>query len=144
MASEPRKGSNPAFGQSGLAQELISIQTDILGDTYSIQMDLYETADEVVIEMDLPGMGRSEITVMTQDNLLVVEGVKRDVVVEEAKVNYLCMERVFGPVRRVVQLPATIDPATVRACYSNGVLTIRAPRMADRRSKLRRIVIEGE
>jgi HSP20 family protein len=143
MASEPRKGTHPAFGQSGLAQDLISIQTDILGDTYSIQMDLYETADEVVIEMDLPGMGLSEISVMTQDNLLVVEGVKRDAV-EEAKVNYLCMERVFGPVRRVVQLPATIDPGTVRASYANGVLTIRAPRMADRRSKMRRIVIEGE
>lgn len=143
MGSEPRKGSQTAFGQSGMAQDLISIQTDILGDTYSIQMDLYETADEVVIEMDMPGMGRSEITVMTQDNLLVIEGVKRDVA-EEAKVNYLCMERVFGPVRRIVQLPATIDPGTVRASYANGVLTIRAPRMADRRSKMRRIVIEGE
>lgn len=143
MASEPRKGTHPVFGQSGLAQDLISIQTDILGDTYSIQMDLYETADEIVIEMDLPGMGRSEITVMTQDNWLVVEGVKRDMV-EEAKVNYLCMERVFGPVRRVVQLPATVNPRSVRANYTNGVLTIRAPRMADRRSKMRRIAIEGE
>jgi HSP20 family protein len=143
MATEPRKGSQTAFGQSGLAQDFISIQTDILGDTYSIQMDLYETADEIVIEMDLPGMGRSEISVMTQDNLLVIEGVKRDVA-EEAKVNYLCMERVFGPVRRVVQLPAAVNPRSVRANYTNGVLTIRAPRMADRRSKMRRIVIEGE
>jgi HSP20 family protein len=126
-----------------MAQDLISIQTDILGDTYSIQMDLYETADGIVIEMDLPGMSLSEITVMTQDNLLVIEGVKRDAA-EDTKVNYLCMERVFGPVRRIVQLPATIDPGTIRACYANGVLTIRAPRMADRRSKMRRIVIEGE
>jgi HSP20 family protein len=143
MASEPRKGSQTAFGQSSLTRDLISIQTDILGETYSIQMDLYETAEEVVIEMDLPGMGVSEITVTTQDDWLVVEGVKRDAT-EEAKVNYLCMERVFGPVKRAVQLPATIDLAKARACYKNGVLTIRAVRMADRRSKTRRIVIEGE
>jgi HSP20 family protein len=143
MASEPRKGSHPAFGQTGLAHDLISIQTDILGETYSIQMDLYETADEMVMEMDLPGMALPEITVMTQDDWLVVEGMKRDTVAE-AKVNYLCMERVFGPVRRVAQLPASINPGSVRAGYKDGVLTIRAPRMADRRSKMRRIIIEGE
>lgn len=143
MVSEPRKAPHPVFGQSGLAHDLISIQTDILGETYSIQMDLYEAGDDIVIEMDLPGMSLPEITVMTQDNWLVVEGVKRDVA-DEAKVNYLCMERVFGPVRRVVQLPATINPGSVRAGYKNGVLTIRAPRMADRRSKMRRIAIEGE
>ncbi|MBF0292651.1 MAG: Hsp20/alpha crystallin family protein [Nitrospinae bacterium] len=143
MASEPRKGPHPAYGQAGLTHDLISIQTDILGEAYSIQMDMYETSDEVVIEMDMPGMGAQEITVTTQDDWLAVEGVKRDAA-EEAKVNYLCMERVFGPVKRVVQLPSTIDLAKARACYKNGVLTIRAVRMADRRSKTRRIVIEGE
>jgi HSP20 family molecular chaperone IbpA len=44
----------------------------------------------------------------------------------------------------MIQLPCPINQQAVRATYKNGVLTIRAPRLTDRRRKTHRILIEGE
>ncbi|MBI4665724.1 MAG: Hsp20/alpha crystallin family protein [Nitrospinae bacterium] len=133
------------MSQAGLVrQDMVSVKTDMLGETFFVQMDLYETADEVVVEMDLPGMNVADIKVTNQGDNLLVEGVKKEFNEACDKLNYLCMERIFGPVRRILQLPAPINPASISAIYRNGVLIIRAPKLSERRSRVRQISIQGE
>ncbi|VAX16523.1 hypothetical protein MNBD_NITROSPINAE02-198 [hydrothermal vent metagenome] len=117
-------------------------QTDQLGETCFVPMDVYETKDAFVWEMDIPGITVSDITIAIRGETLAIEGIKKDVIDQGEKVNYLCMERKFGPIRRLVKLPAAIDKNNITASFDKGTLTIKAPKVIDRRKSARQITIE--
>jgi HSP20 family protein len=58
------------------------------------------------------------------------------------KWTYLRVERSFGPFQRLVVLPAPADSSRVTACYQQGVLEVRVPKVRDRRKVHRQIPIE--
>ncbi len=122
----------------------ISAQTDVLGETSFAQMDVYETPDDIFVEMDLPGVNLSDINVSVQKQWLTVEGVKKETYGHDGNVDYLCMERDFGPIKRVLKLSTAIDTEAVIAKYVNGVLEIRLPKRVERRNRTRHIQIEGD
>ena len=104
-------------------------------------LDIFETADEYVIEVELPGFERSDISLNICCNMLVIEGLKR----EEKRgkqVNYICMERRFGRFCRAAEIPPAFDTKGVRAKYDRGVLAVAFPRMKDRSPVIRNIPIE--
>ncbi|VAX23016.1 hypothetical protein MNBD_NITROSPINAE01-1810 [hydrothermal vent metagenome] len=146
MSPERRKKSNlhdfaiidQVMSQSGS----ISAQTDVLGESRFVQIDVYETPDSIVVEFDLPGMSIDDIKVNVQKEWLIVDGMKKESVHDE-KVNYLCMERDFGSIRRRLKIPGVIDPNAVTAKYINGVLEIKLPTRVDRRKSARKIQING-
>jgi len=149
MGSEFTKGTRKkrslvASGKGGSDRDPVSIQTDILGETHFVQMDIYETQPEFVVEMDMPGMAAADIKVTIQNDLLVIEGIKKETFESGEKINYLCMERVFGPVRRVLKFPGPINPGALCAVYRDGVLVIRAPKVAERRQSARQISIQED
>ena len=141
-----RPPQHPVFSMAGEAgsgpKSSIAAQTDILGETQFVQMDVYETADEIVVEIDLPGVGVSDVSVKIQGGWLVVEGVKKEEPEEKDRVNFLCMERSFGPIKRLLKLPAIINAETVKGRYKNGVMVIKLQKIADRRNRPRQISIE--
>ncbi|MGK7345942.1 MAG: Hsp20/alpha crystallin family protein [Candidatus Nitrospinota bacterium M3_3B_026] len=117
-------------------------QMDILGETSFAQMDVRETGAEITVEVDLPGMDASGIDVMIQGGWLIVEGMKKEDPEKKDGINFLCLERSFGPVRRFLKLPAPVDAASARGVYKDGVLAIRLPKREERRNKARKISIE--
>lgn len=121
----------------------ISAQTDVLGESRFVQMDVYETTQHIVVELDLPGMSIDDIKVHVQKEWLIIDGIKKESVHDE-KVNYLCMERDFGPIRRRLKIPTVIDPNSVTGKYLNGVLQIKLPKRSDRRQGARKIQINGD
>jgi len=68
-------------------------------------VDLYETGDELVCEVDLPGTDLSKLSIKVYEDLLLIE--KRRMsgkVIEEmfpGGFRYLCMERSLKAFRRV-------------------------------------------
>ncbi len=146
MSPERRKKSSlhdfaiidQVMSQSGS----ISAQTDVLGESRFVQIDVYETSDNIVVEFDLPGMSIDDIKVNVQKDWLIVDGMKKEGIHDE-KVNYLCMERDFGSIRRRLKIPGVIDPNDVTAKYINGVLEIKLPTRVDRRKSARKIQING-
>lgn len=124
--------------------EPISAQTDILGEGSLVQMDVYETSQEVVVELDLPGTDPADINVLIQGGWLIVEGVKRDTEAPPAgPVRYLCIERYFGSVKRTIKLPGDIDATATKAVYRDGVLRITLPRKEGGQGA-RHIIINGK
>jgi HSP20 family protein len=104
-------------------------------------VDCFETADEYIVEIELPGFCREDISLGICRNILVVEGLRR----EEEKgntVRYICLERTFGRFCRTVEIPALVDIAGVKARYLNGVLSVSFPRIAETRSIIKDIPIE--
>jgi HSP20 family protein len=104
-------------------------------------VDCFETAEEFVVEIELPGLSREDISLGICRNFLVVEGLRR----EEKKgdtIRYICLERTFGRFCRTIEIPAMVDIAGVKARYLNGILTVYFPRIAETRSIIKDIPIE--
>ncbi len=104
-------------------------------------VDCFETADEFVVEIELPGFRREDICLGICRNILVVEGLRREE--EKGKtVSYICLERTFGRFCRTIEIPATVDVSGVKARYLKGILSVSFPRVAETRSIIKDIPIE--
>ena len=107
---------------------------------YMPPVDVFETADSFVVEIDLPGFAREEISLSICCSMLVVDGIKR----EESRasgVNFICMERHFGRFCRAIEIPPTVDPELVTAKYDKGVLAVVFTKARDK-GIIRNIPIE--
>ncbi len=111
--------------------------------THIPNVDIFSTPGEVIIEVELPGVRKEDIDVAIVKNTLTLRALKLECV-EEEKVNYVCMERAFGKVFRAIDLPCPVDTARIKAVYRNGILTISIPRVDDKRSCTRKILIESK
>lgn len=100
--------------------------------------DLYETDDEIVFEVDLPGMEPDNISVRSCEDLLVIEGVRSETY-DETRIKYLCMERGAKDFRRVFNIPVSVNNLGGKATYSKGVVTIRFEKL---KGKLADIKVE--
>ena len=105
-------------------------------------IDVFETAGELIVEAELPGIDPSQIGVSAGEGLIVIEGVKA----EDAgpgRVNFLCMERTFGPFRRAVLAGRAVDVTRAAATYRAGVLQVRMPKIDERRGRRRVIPVRA-
>lgn len=102
-------------------------------------VDVIETADDILVRADLPGLEKEDITLYGAPNFLVIRGTKQALAEKWA---YLRLERSFGPFQRLVVLPAPGDTGKAKALHEQGVLEVRIPKVRDRRKIHRRIPIE--
>lgn len=113
------------------------------GDTSWVPpMDVIETADEVLCQLEVPGLSRDNIDIRVENNLLTIAGEKTyEQRQDEKESGYRHSERRYGRFERSFTLPRTIDADRVKARYDNGVLTLSLPKAEQ--SKPRKITIEG-
>jgi len=114
----------------------------VLGDTGGPPLDLYETKEHIVIEADLPGIEPDDVEVSFSRSVLTIEGMKREKVNEPERVNYLCMERSFEAFRRFIRITAPVNPNGMTAVYARGVLTIKVPKVEEKRGKVVRVRVD--
>lgn len=88
-------------------------------------VDVWETAEEVVVEVELPGARVADITLRLEGQALLVAGQLPKEADEDAR--YLRMERTRGRFSRHIPLPVDIvgEP---RATLRSGVLRVLLPR----------------
>jgi len=94
-------------------------------------VDIYETDDDLVLKVDLPGRDPDRISVKVVDDTVVLEGSACDEAAAGA-IRYLCMERRRGGFRRSISMPVRVDVHAARAFYSAGVLTVTFPKIKER------------
>jgi HSP20 family protein len=92
------------------------------GRSYIPATDVWETKDEMVFELDLPGCSKTDFKVQVKDNALVINGVRNRAVDVEA--NSLQRERGFGEFERSFPIPGNVDQNRIKAKYDNGVLRV--------------------
>lgn len=97
-------------------------------------LDIAEQDDVFVIKASLPGMKPEELDISIRDNILTIKGeLKEEKTISEEQ--YHLRERRYGAFSRTVSLPATVDVEAVEATYSDGVLTLTAPKTEDVKRK---------
>lgn len=97
-------------------------------------IDLYQTADEVIIKASLPGVDPKEINISVTGDVLTLRGevgAERDV--EGAQ--YHVKERRFGAFTRSVGLPTAVVADKADAQFEHGVLTLRLPKAEEVKPK---------
>jgi HSP20 family molecular chaperone IbpA len=99
-------------------------------------LDVFETASDVVVEAELPGVEPADITVSAGEGLIVIEGAKQEQT-GPGRVNFLCMERTFGAFRRVVLPGAAVDISRATAVCRDGILQVRVPKVEEKRGRIR-------
>ena len=97
-------------------------------------VDIYETAESIIIKAELPDVDQKDIDVRIEDNTLSLKG-ERKHEGEVKKENYHRIERYFGSFQRSFSLPATIDQQQVTAVCERGILTITLPKKEDTKPK---------
>jgi len=90
-------------------------------------VDVYEDQDAIVVETELPGMKREEITVTLTGDLLTISG-KRESEKKVERKDYFRLERSSSAVSRSVRLPVEVQADKMTATLKDGVLEVRAPR----------------
>jgi HSP20 family protein len=107
-----------------------------LGETSGPLLDLYETAESVVVEADIPGIDPDDVEISVLNGILTIEGMKKEKVEETTRINYLCMERSFETFRRILRISVPINPKKATAVYASGVLTVTFPKLKDKRGEV--------
>ncbi len=90
-------------------------------------VDIYETDEALILQVELPGLSKDEVSVELKDNTLVLRG-ERKHSHEVKEENYQRMERTYGAFQRSFVLPATVDQNRVMASFKDGVLELKLPK----------------
>ncbi|MBD3305602.1 Hsp20 family protein [candidate division KSB3 bacterium] len=96
--------------------------------------DIYETEDNVTIQLDLPGVNADQIDIQCEKGMLSIKG-ERQFNGETAERKYFRVENVYGPFERYFEIPRTLDTNKVEAKYRDGVLTLSFPKMEEAKPK---------
>jgi HSP20 family protein len=97
-------------------------------------VDIYETADGIVLTVELPGVNKDDVSVEVKDNVLTLKG-ERLLNPEIKDENYYRKERSFGKFNRSFSLQEPIKPDLIKASFKNGILTVEIPRPEEEKPK---------
>lgn len=88
--------------------------------------NLYDDGENLVIQMEVPGMGKSDFTIKIQGNYLEVSGTRKS----DAPEGYTThrTERKTVTFTRSFTLPADVNGEKVEAVLTNGLLTLTLPK----------------
>jgi HSP20 family protein len=111
------------------------------GGAWMPSMDVFETEDEIVAKVELPGIEPGDVEVSVEDSTLTVSGT-REFSGEVDEESYHRVERRYGQFTRAIALPQTADTEKVEAHFDKGVLTIEVPKVE--RAKPKKIEIKAE
>jgi len=94
---------------------------------WSPAVDIYETENEILVQAELPGVDRKDITLNLENNVLTLKGERR-FEKETKQENYHRIERSYGAFSRSFSIPASVDDEKIRADYKDGILKIALPK----------------
>lgn len=107
-----------------------------------VRVDLHENDRVIEVHAELPGVDANDVELQLADNVLTIKGEKKQEKSEEGKGFHL-NERSYGAFLRRIPLPAEVDEDKVEARFTNGVLTVTLPKLANEAARTRKIEIKS-
>ncbi len=101
-------------------------------------VDIYETKDAIIVNVEAPGMSREQFTVEVKDDILSLKG-ERPFEKDVSREHYHRIERAYGKFRRSFVLGTPIKSDGITATYRDGILEIVLPKVEE--AKARKIEI---
>ncbi len=140
----PERPWTPWTEFSELYDQMGRLLSDIWGDVdqadgwWRPAADVEETAEAYLVELELPGVKRDDVSVELGSREVMVTGEVK----ERERVGFLrSRTRRVGRFDYRLSLPADIEEGQVSASLSNGILTVRVPKTA--KAQRRKIPIDN-
>jgi len=108
--------------------------------TWLPALDVIDNESEIVVKAEVPGMAAKDVNVSISGNRLILSGEKQESKEQKSEGCYIS-ERSFGAFHRSIELPEGIDPDKVSAEQTDGVLTVRIPKL--KTAKPKHIPVKG-
>jgi HSP20 family protein len=86
-------------------------------------LDVWETENEIVYALDLPGIPEDTISVELDEGALTVTA-ERERTQEQSEERFYRFERRYGTFSRTFSVPQGVSESDVRADYQDGVLEV--------------------
>jgi HSP20 family protein len=103
--------------------------------------DIYETPQEFIVELEVPGFEEKDLALEVTDHTLVVKGEVKEAKEEKEK-TFLLHERLERVFERRFHLPELADTQRLTATFKQGVLEVHAPKFVE--EKPRKIAIAAK
>ncbi|RME80475.1 MAG: Hsp20/alpha crystallin family protein [Caldilineae bacterium] len=101
---------------------------------WALALDVAETEEEFVVKASLPGINPDDLEITLTDNVLTIKGeVRESKDLEEA--TWHLRERRYGTFQRSITLSTPVDADKIDASYTDGVLTLRIPKVEEVKPK---------
>ena len=89
--------------------------------------EVEETPAELVVRLEMPGVGKESFSIRIVGNTLFIRGEKRWLRESEGSTYHL-VERAYGTFERTIVLPKNVDSEKSQASYVDGILSVRLPK----------------
>lgn len=104
-----------------------------------MRTDIYESDDNYIIEMDLPGFKKEEININLEDKYLVISVSKNEE--KENTTKYIRKERYYGEYKRSFYVGA-VEESSIKANYNDGILRLSYPKVQAEKNTRKQISID--
>lgn len=131
MLSDMRREMDRLFNNLGLGFGMGEVAPmfgrDLDRGLWSPQIDMHEHGGKLIIRADLPGMSKDDVHCEIRDNVLILEGERKN---EQRDDQRGWSERSYGRFYRTIPLPENVSSDHAKASFQNGVLeiTLDAPK----------------
>ncbi|RJQ66390.1 MAG: Hsp20/alpha crystallin family protein [Desulfobacteraceae bacterium] len=109
-------------------------EEDLTACSWRPLVDIFEEDEGIVMQVDLPGVKKEDVSVEVKNNLLLIQG-QRQIETGVSDDRYFRRERSCGSFQRSFSLRSAVSPDSIQASFKNGVLTIRIPKPEEERPK---------
>lgn len=110
---------------------------------FSAPYDVLETPEEVLVEVDLPGVSPKSLDIGVKGHAIVLQGL-REKNQSPGIVAYHLMERARGTFTRRLIIEGAVNTHSAWAAYEKGVLTLHFPKVPDRRGQLVKVPLRSK
>lgn len=90
-------------------------------------IDLYQTADEIVVKAVLPGLKPDEVQISVTGEVLTLRGEFKQQE-EKKEATWHMREQRYGSFERSIMLPTEVQTDKAKADFENGILTVSLPK----------------
>jgi HSP20 family protein len=127
------------FNESSVA----SFGNDFFGKGAYPKVDVSDEEDKIVIDAEVPGLTKEQVSVELDNGILKIKGTKQDVYDSPSK-KYVHKELKHSSFCRSFSIGDNIDKDKLDAKFSNGVLTITLPKITPdpKREEVKKIEIK--
>ena len=109
----------PAFGTE--------FGVEFFGNNSYPKVDVTDHPDKIVIEAEIPGLTKEDVSVDLEQRVLTISGGKRDTVVDE-NARYIRKELKRSSFKRSFKLGDNMKVKDIEADFNNGLLNITVPK----------------
>jgi HSP20 family protein len=113
-----------------------------LSNIYRPQIDVSGDSNCYEINLEVPGLTESDLSLEVKDDVLVIKGEKEERSEDKDK-HYYRVERSYGSFQRTLALPDDAIGGEIKANLDNGVLRLEIPRRETATQEVKRISINS-